>query len=133
MMLPISQFMLAALTLLVVGATGAPTPPVWGGGPQWSVQVAVNDATSAGPPYSFNYSYNALLNVSMLEHGQGQHDEMCAGITGAPKTAGLPCTVIHASDSWSYIQFPTASFCCKCSPDVGIVSQHWLDVGGEYL
>jgi hypothetical protein len=109
------------------GGASATTHPVWGGALQWVVSVNVSDATSAGPDFAFVYKYDALTNASRLEHGHGQHDEMCAGNFVLKQKKGEPCTVLHATDGWSYVLLPQQGLCCKCSPDVGIVAPHWLD------
>mmetsp|Transcript_1462 Transcript_1462/g.3968 ORF Transcript_1462/g.3968 Transcript_1462/m.3968 type:complete len:237 (-) Transcript_1462:58-768(-) len=117
------------------GSVEEPSVPMWGGAPAFQVRVHMTNPSDAPehPEWDFNYSYvsNAASNAtfSRYEFEAGQHDEVCKGITGSPGL-GSPCTVVHASDSWLYIAYPDADFCCKCTQVIGAVRSDWLRDGG---
>ena len=40
--------------------------------------------------------------------------------------------MIFASDGWSYIQYPTQNFCCKCTNSFGAIRYDWLKTDSSY-
>ena len=45
----------------------------------------------------------------------------------------LPCIVTFAKDGWSYIEYPTKNFCCKCSKSFGAIKYDWLKDNSTYV
>ena len=43
-----------------------------------------------------------------------------------------PCDVTFATDGYSYIEFPTEKFCCRCNNKFGSVSYDWLQKDSQY-
>ena len=69
-----------------------------------------------------------------LTHHPASLRLVCNGIHA---NTDRPCTTIHATDGWMYMDFPAtatdAASCCKCSQHIGAVRSDWLqDGGGSY-
>ena len=59
---------------------------------------------------------------------------MCQTILITPfNSSGLPCSATFATDGWSYIEFPTKNYCCKCTNYFGAVRYDWLDDNATYV
>eukprot|EP00755_Sulcionema_specki_P013390 Sspe_Gene.53855::Locus_29744_Transcript_1_1_Confidence_1.000_Length_2085::g.53855::m.53855 len=103
--------------------------PLWGGAKMYRVEVNMTDVSDAPqhPKWSFSYYYNANLRASRYEHHEGQYDEVCGS-----KRYGKACTVVMASDGWTYLA--SGGECCKCSKGfLGAVRSDWLADGGHYV
>lgn len=105
-----------------------PSPPFWGNSLIYYVKV---NMTNPGPvaQWQFNYYYNAELDASRFEHFPPQFDEMCQDL---PYGSDEQCNVIFATDGWSYIQFPSVDYCCKCENEFGTVRFDWLQENSTY-
>lgn len=101
------------------------TPPNWGGNPRYTVKVKIlNDHPVT--TWNFTYYYDWNQKVERYEHEAPQTDEMCELPLTIFKKDGEPCVVTFATDGWSYIQFPTHNYCCKCSKSFGSIKYDWL-------
>ncbi len=83
--------------------------------------------------WNFTYFYDWNLKAERYEHEAPEQDEMCMLPDTTFTKGGLPCTITFASDGWSYIAFPTKSFCCKCSKSFGAVRYDWLKENSTYV
>ena len=124
--------MLAIAFAVVAGSVSAAgeTPPLWGGAQAWSsyANTFTDPDMGTNASWLFNYHYDQARNASLWQHLEGQHDWVCS--LGSPNATarGAPCNVIHATDGWLYIAFPSMTQCCKCTDDpaMGIVKADWL-------
>ena len=118
-----------AVVAISVSETGE-TPPLWGGAQAWSsyANTFTDPDMGTNASWLFNYHYDQARNASLWQHLEGQHDWVCS--LGSPNATarGAPCNVIHATDGWLYIAFPSMAQCCKCTddPSMGIVKADWL-------
>lgn len=128
---------LLAIVLLVTvtwSISVEPNTPIWGGALAYQVKVNMTDVSDAPehPQWFFNYHYMADLKhnatYARYDMEQGQHDEVCKGIEGAP-ALGARCSVLHGVDNWMIINYPDDSFCCKCTQNIGAVRYDWLRTG----
>mmetsp|Transcript_9371 Transcript_9371/g.25460 ORF Transcript_9371/g.25460 Transcript_9371/m.25460 type:complete len:218 (-) Transcript_9371:511-1164(-) len=127
-----------ARVLVFLGATAlaaglplrAPTPPSWGGVDKFAVSVNFTNPKPQSQ-WVFNYYHISSLKAERYEHPAPQYDEMCA-LAPSPygDDSSKACTVVFATDGWSYLQFPQDNFCCKCENSFGAVRGDWLQDGG---
>ena len=64
---------------------------------------------------SITLCVGSLLSGRLLDLST-QYDEMCAGL---PYDENYDCTVVFATDGWSYLSFPEPDYCCKCVQNGG--------------
>lgn len=108
----------------------APSPPFWGGNPKYTVNITLmNDNPKV--TWNFTYYYDSTLKAERYEHQAPQTDEMCwlAGTAFKNDT----CTITFATDGWSYIEYPTHNFCCKCENSFGYISYDWIQANSTYV
>jgi hypothetical protein len=48
-------------------------------------------------------------------------------------TQNDPCTVTFATDGWSYVEYPTKDFCCKCANSFGAIKYDWLATNSTFV
>lgn len=128
-------FFIIALVILVLAVRSDPPTPYWGGNPVWSAKVRVishNSSASESTNMTAQYYYNANINGERYDYDNNQNDEMCR-ISGFEKWEKVRCNVIYAKDGWSYVEFPDAPYCCKCTNAFGAVRYDWLQVGSKYI
>lgn len=120
------------IILLAVALASAESPPFWGGNPRYTVKVKMlNDDPVA--TWNFLYFYDWNLKAERYEHDAPQEDQMCLLPTTSFKKDAIPCAITFATDGWSYIEFPSQNFCCKCSKSFGGVRYDWLQAGSKYI
>lgn len=83
--------------------------------------------------WTFTYFYDWSIKAERYEHQQGQYDEMCLLPNTTFNKGGVPCDITFAQDGWSYISYPSKSFCCKCSKSFGSVRYDWLKDNSTYI
>jgi len=81
----------------------------------------------------FDYYYmsdtETGITASRYEHHAPQTDEMCQNL---PYNGSHDCTVVFATDGWSYLSFPTEDYCCKCENTFGAVKADWMTTNSTY-
>ena len=117
------------LLLLVVTSNQAPSPPLWGGAPQFRVLVNLTNPEPVAN-WLFAYYHDDTLRAERYEHYPPQFDEMCADL---PYGSDQQCNVIFATNGWSYLQFPKVDFCCKCASQFGAVKGNWLEFNSTFV
>ena len=123
------KFVIIVCLLLVLAASeDNPTPPGWGGNPQFSVKVNEVLNTTA---FSFMYYYNWNLKAERYEYGPDAVEQMCKA-SGYPYYQNKRCNVIYANDHNIYVQFPDDAYCCLCTDKFGAVRYDWLQ-GASFI
>ena len=113
------------LLVILMGLTfSAPTPPIWGGALQYTVNVSFiyDDPVMT---WNFTYYYNWNLKAERYEHHAPQADEACL-IANPPYGINESCAVTFATDGWMYVEYPAHNWCCKCENQFGGINANWL-------
>ncbi len=125
--------LLAAAGLAIATPSTPPspkTPPIWGGGLQWSSDVTITrtDNTRGHPRWNASYIYDAVDGAERFHMNEGQGDQSCA-VTLIGN--GKPCIVLNADDGESYIIDPDrGGGCCRYPTHLPRFRSNFLELEG---
>lgn len=122
-------FLFVTLLCFFLGVSGqSPSPPFWGGVPQYTVLVNMTNPEPVST-WQFTYYYDGTANASRYIHHPPQYDELCLGVVDPHHT----CHVLFAVDGWSYLLDQDTGSCCKCSQSFGAVRYDWLQENSTFM
>lgn len=119
------------LALVAVTSCLAADPPFWGGNPVYTVNVSMLYDKPV-LRWNFTYYYDWNKKAERYEHHAPQADEMCL-LAHPPFTINDFCVATFAEDGWSYIEYPSKNWCCKCENSFGAIKYDWLQTNSTFV